>query len=185
MVIVVVGGKIQRIIMTSFFIILLAFCFYRYTAILADKNHQSGIPVHETNELNGNAAAVFLVSSDDQKNIEIFDIGKGSVTKAVPVNDTALTEAKKFLKGITGVYLKANALPEKGCIVKIPFEPEIKVKNRWLNDYGILYIDKMFIIFPEEGTPYLFILDNKERPYLFNFEGDTDKLMKNLKFEAD
>lgn len=184
MVVITIKGKLLRAIIASIFIVLLGFSFYRYTEDIRAENRQYGT-IFGISELDGVTVSAFLVSSNDKKNIELFDIGKGSVTKSVPVNDIVLTEAQKILKGITGMYLKANALPEKGCIIKIPFEPDIKVKNHWLNDYNINSIDKMFIIFHDEGTPYLLVLDSKERPYLFYFKGDTDKLMKSLKFKLN
>ncbi len=159
MVIIVNKKFILRMIILSIFIVLSSFSIYRLAAIVVDKNHHPDT-------------------------IEIFDINNGSVTKVVPINNSTLTEAKKILKGITSIYLKANILPEKGYIIKMPLEPNIKVKNRWFIEYDLNPIDKMFIFLPNEGAPYLMVMDKKERPYLFNFKGDTDKLLKNLKFEA-
>jgi len=101
------------------------------------------------------------------------------------VDDISLSEAKKILKGITGLYLKANAIPEKGYIIKIPFEPDLKVKNQWLNDYDINYIDKMYIVFPEEGMSYLLVLDKKERPILYKTKSNVDTLLKRLKIKIE
>ncbi len=113
-------------------------------------------------------------------NIELFDIGKGCVIKAIPADDTALAESKKIIKGITGFYLKANAIPEKGNIIKIPFEPELNVRNKWLNNCGIKAIDKMYVVYPDESTPYLLILDKKGRPFLYNFDYDANKLLNKV-----
>lgn len=162
MVVIIVNKKLLGVITTAIFIVFMGLGFYQ-----------------------SSSTSAFLASANVSPNIEIFNIGKGSIIKVLPVNDIALAEAKKILRGITGMYLKANAIPEKGYIIKIPFEPNIKVKSQWLAEYDILSIDKMYIVFPHEGTPYLLILDKKERPYLYNFKSDTDKLLKSLKFEID
>lgn len=164
MVIITTKRKSLEAIIASIFIILIGICIYRYMT---------------------NTESAFLISANAEKNIEIFDIGKGSVSKTVPLNDIALAEAKKFLNGITGVYLKVNAIPVKGYIIKIPFAPDIKVNNQWFNEYDINPIDKMFIVFPEEGASYLLVLDKKQRPYLFNYEGNAEKLLKSLNFELE
>ena len=108
MVIITTKKRIFITSITSLFIILTGFSLYRCTE---------------------GTEAAFWSSANIEKNIEIFDISKGIVEKTVPVNATELTEAKGILKGITGIYLKVNALPEKGHIIKIPFEPNIMVKN--------------------------------------------------------
>lgn len=125
----------------------------------------------------------FKVSSNSTESIEIFDISKGSVTKSIPVYEAAVDEAEKILKSINGLYIKAKAIPEKGLIIRIPFEPVLKIKNKWLNDYNIKTIDKMYIVFPEEGESYLFVLDEKERPYLFTHKSSTEKLLKKLQLK--
>lgn len=164
MVMITIKRKFLAAIIASIFIILTGFSIYKYMA---------------------DTKSAFLISTNAEKDIEIFDIAKGSVSKTVPVNDIALAEAKKFFKGITGVYLKVNAIPVKGYIIKIPFEPKIKVNSHWFNDNNINPIDKLFIVFPEEGTSYLLVLDKKQRPHLFNYEGSAEKLLKSLNFELD
>ncbi|MEN6316756.1 MAG: hypothetical protein ABFD25_21170 [Clostridiaceae bacterium] len=119
-------------------------------------------------------------SVNTRLNVELFDIGKGCVIKMTPVDDAVLAESKKIIKGITGYYLKANAIPEKGNIIKIPFEPDLNVRNKWLNNCGIKAIDKMYIVYPEEGTPYVLILDKRGRPYLYNFGCDANRLLNKV-----
>lgn len=119
-------------------------------------------------------------SVDTRLNVELFDIGKGCVIKMIPVDDAVLAESKKIIRGITGYYLKANAIPEKGNIIKIPFEPDLNVRNKWLNNCGIKAIDKMYIVYPEESTPYVLILDKKGRPYLYNFDYDANRLLNKV-----
>jgi hypothetical protein len=127
----------------------------------------------------------FLASKDIQiqedESVEIFDITKGEVIKRVELNSDIQREAEKFLKGITGMYVKVKAFPDKGYIIKIPLKPSVIVKSQWLNDI----VEKVFVIFPEKEAPYLLILDENERPLFYNFEGSTDLLLKNLSFQLE
>jgi len=127
----------------------------------------------------------FLVSMDmkvqEEESIEIFDINKGEVVKRVELNPYVQKEAEKLLKGITGMYVKVKAFPDKGYIIKIPLKPSVIVKSQWLNDI----VEKVFVIFPEKEAPYLLILDENERPLFYNFEGSTDSLLENLNFQLE
>jgi uncharacterized ubiquitin-like protein YukD len=166
MIIITIRKNILRIIFISFVIIFTGLCFYKYNISKLEKTQVS----------------VFLVSSTTYEDIEIFDVDKGKVIKVIQVNETTLNEAKSYIQRITGMYQKINALPNKGYIIKIPFEPYLVVKNQYLNDYNIDSIDKLFIIFPEGSSPYLLVLDDRERPYAYNFNGDTSVLLKSLNY---
>lgn len=125
----------------------------------------------------------FLVSSDSDttnKNIEIFDIAKGEVVREIEANPVARKEAEGYLAKITGMFGKVKAFPEKGYIVRVPLEPSAQINNKWLTDYGINSLDQVFIIFPEQTIPYLLVLDEKNRPLFFNFEGSINTLLENL-----
>lgn len=127
----------------------------------------------------------FNIMVKNHQEIEIFDIGIGKVIKVVKINKTALAESQKYLQGIVGLYPNVKAFPDKGYIIKIPFEPNIIVKNHFLNDYGINSLDKVFILVPKEYAPYLLVLDDRERPYFYCFRGEINKLLKSLNFETD
>lgn len=116
---------------------------------------------------------------------EIFDIVQGKVVKTVPLNKTILSEARKCLQGIDGVYTKVNAFPDKGYIIKIPFESDTVIKNPILSKSGLASIDKVFILLPEQGAPYLLILDGQERPFFFVFSHPVKKLVNSLGLEME
>ncbi len=123
----------------------------------------------------------FLASSDSSNinnNIEIFDIAKGEVIREVEANPVIQKEAKNYLKNITGMYSKVKAFPEKGYIIRIPFEPSAEVNNKWLSFYDINSVDQVFIIFPDQGNPYLLVLDEKYRPLFYNTESDVNNLLE-------
>lgn len=111
--------------------------------------------------------------SQGSGSIEIFDIGKGEVIKQAESDLKTRREAEKLLKRITGLYLKFKPLPDKGLVIRIPLEPPSRIKNKWLNDCGIVNVDALFVLFPEEGAPYLLVLDDKQRPWFFNSRWNT------------
>jgi len=142
--------------------------------------------VYAVNKLDkSNVAAFFVTESiegQDKRDIEIFDIEKGIVIKKVSPNSQTQVkiqkEVRKYLEGITGMYVKVNALPDRGYIVRLPLEPAVTIRNQWLNQT----VKEVFIIF-SEGAPYLLVLDEKERPLFYNFDSNTDELLELLEFE--
>jgi len=162
-----VNIKYIRII-TAFFIIILSILFvYLYRSKLDEDKY----------------VQVFAVQAGTEDDIEIFDVIEERVIKTVKTNSKIINEAKNIMGSITGIYIKVNALPSDGYIIKIPFTPELKADNKWFVNYGINSIGKLFVVMPENKDPYLIILDSNERPYLFNFSGKTEKLLKLLDFE--
>jgi hypothetical protein len=122
---------------------------------------------------------IFLLVSTNaiaqtNQQIEIFDINKGKVVMNVPLEPVLQQEAKKWLKGITGVYVKFKPIPDKGFMVKVPLQPNVMVENQWFNDL----VDEVIIIFPYQEKPYLLIFDSENKPYFFTFEADTDKFLE-------
>ncbi|GAA3313263.1 hypothetical protein GCM10020331_002990 [Ectobacillus funiculus] len=59
------------------------------------------------------------------------------------MNTDLQQEIEKFLEGITGICVKYNPIPNKGFMIRIPLEPNIKVRNQWFNDL----VDEVTIIF--------------------------------------
>lgn len=136
-------------------------------------------------QFQGGSLIAFVTSDNALRNevrsIEIFDVSKGEVIKNIQSSAAIQKTAEGYIKGITGMYPKVKAFPEKGFIVRIPMEPSA-IKNPWLNDYGVNSVNEVFILFPEDEKPYLLILDSKYRPLFYTFEGNTDVLLKELDF---
>ena len=168
--IVFIRNKYLKVIMALFIAVLSTTVFYLH--------------ITET-ETNGYRYVFATRNADESEKIEIFDIGKEKVVLSVPADKRMLDEAKSILDSITGIYVKANALPENGFIIKVAFRPELVIDKGWIVNYDINPVEKMFIIVPEGKTPYLLLLDNHERPYLFNFKRDIDKLLKYLEFQRE
>ena len=138
-----------------------------------------------TNHLENASIITFLISMEAQiqsdKQIEIFDINNGCVIKRISPNITIQKEVENYLNGITGMYPKVKAFPDRGYIIRIPLKPSVNVENLWLDDL----VDEVFIMFPEQEKPYMLILDDEKRPLFYNFEGNIDALLKYLDFSVN
>lgn len=182
MVVVRVSKKMKDAFLLSAFVFLIGFNIYAYNRNAASEN-QDGTKKFAVNGIGRSSMAAFLVSSEiSVRNIEIFDITKGEVIQKTPVSSLIQKEVEGYLDKVTGVYVKAKAFPDKGYIIRVPFDPATEVKNTWLSDYGIKTVDQVFILFPEEDVPYLLVLDENRRPFFYNFEGNTKALLEMLGF---
>lgn len=117
--------------------------------------------------------------AQNNQQIEIFEINKGKVAKRVPLNAEIQEEAAKYLKEITGVFVKYNPIPVQGFMIKVPLEPNIMVKNQWFNDL----VDEVVIIFSGDEEPYLMVHDNENSMHFYTFKGDTDKLLSKIDYK--
>ena len=117
------------------------------------------------------------------RKIEIFDVSEGKVIAKYPSSTMIREEAGSFLVKITGLYGKVKALPETGQIIRIPFDPAIEAKSKWVTNCGITNINELYVLFPGSGEPYLLILDEKDRPWFFNFNANTSTLLLHLNIQ--
>jgi len=113
-----------------------------------------------------------------RQNIEIFDIDKNMVVKSIELTSEIQNEVKNYVKKISGMYVKVDALPDSGIIIRVPLNPPIMADNQWLSGYNINMVNEVFVIIPAQGKAFLLILDNEARPLFFNFEGDVGKLLE-------
>ncbi len=144
--------------------------------------------VYAVNLWDESDVAAFITSDNTgilgRKDIEIFDIEKGMVIKRLnPDSQTRAriqNEVRNYLKNITGMFVKVNAFPDSGYIVRLPLDPAEEIHNQWLNQS----VNEVFVIFSKE-PPYLLVLDEKERPLFYNFDGSTDELLELLGFNPE
>lgn len=124
----------------------------------------------------------FLTASGSEgrkaEQVEIFDIGKGFVIGSYSNNAGFRKEVLKYLDSVSGMYGNVRVFPKVGYIVKIPLEPPFKASAKLLTAAGIEYVDKIFVIFPSQGKPYLLLLDGQSRPFCFVFDADTSAVQK-------
>ncbi len=119
--------------------------------------------------------------AQNNRQIEIFDINKGKVIMNVQPNPDSQQEVKKFLEGITGIFVKYNPIPNKGFMIRVPLEPNIVVENQWFNDQ----VDEVTIFFSGQEEPYLMIFNDENRSSFFTFEGDTANFLKIINFKPE
>lgn len=110
--------------------------------------------------------------------IEIFDIYKGKVIKAMPAKEGIQEEIYKLLSTVTGLYPELEPIPDKGYMVKVPLEPPINLKNQWLDDK----VAEVIVIFPEYENPHLMAFDSKSNTFFFTFNGSVDDFLTKIKF---
>jgi len=183
MVLIRINRKLVKITLAIVLIISLGFNIFSYfqKVELTDK-YESLFCI--ANKFKETSLVTFLTSTQTSDNvskvIEIFDISKGEVIKKVQPNTSIQKAAISYLDGVSGIYVKVNAFPDKGYIIRIPLNPTAKVQTHWFNDYNIDSIDEVFILFPEQGDPFLLVLDKKSRPFFYTFKGDVDLLLKML-----
>lgn len=118
-----------------------------------------------------------------EKVVEIFDITKGEVVRKVQPTSSIHKLAVSYLNGISGMYAKVKAFPDKGYIIRIPLRPAVEAQTHWLKDFNINSVDEVFILYPEQGNPFLMVLDDKARPIFYNFKGDANLLLQILEFK--
>lgn len=159
MIIIRIGRRSAKVAIAILAAAFLGFCLFYY------------IP---ENRLENMAA---YLSDSSRKDVEIFDISGGRVIKRILINPAIKGEAEAALESITGMYAKVNAFPAKGYVIRVPVEPSLSVRNQWLEGCGINTVDEAFVIFAEEESPYLLVLDRQDRPLFFNFSSTTEELL--------
>lgn len=120
-------------------------------------------------------------AQQDKQNIEVFDIGKGQVILRAPLNADIQNEVFNYVNSIKGLYTKAVPFPEKGYVIRVPFDPPMNVKVKLLNDIGIKSLDSVFIIISEKEVPLLLVLDNQRRPFFYTFNASIQPLLDYVK----
>ncbi len=185
MVLIRINRKLMKVLFAVGIIFSFGFNIYSYIhGVELTEKYESLICI--ANQFIDSSLVTFVASTQtsgpESKNIEIFDITKGEVIKKVQPSTSIQILANGYLNGITGIYVKVKAFPDKGYIVRIPLNPPIKVQTPLLTDYSINSVDEVFILFPEQGNPFLLVLDKKYRPFFYNFEGDVNALLEQLDF---
>lgn len=123
----------------------------------------------------------------EKQSVEVFDIAKGEVIITEPSSIDIQNEVFNYVKTIKGLYTKVMPFPEKGYIIRVPFDTPIKVNQELLNNAGIRALDSIFIILSDKEAPIILILDNQEKPYFYTFNASVQPLLDyvKLKPEAD
>ncbi len=121
----------------------------------------------------------------DKQNIEVFDITKGKVIITEPSSIDIQNEVFNYVKTIKSLYTRVMAFPEKGYVIRVPFDTPIKVKQKLINDAGIKVLDSVFIILSDKEAPIMLILDSQERPYFYTFNASIKPLLDYVKLSPE
>ncbi|MFX3624676.1 MAG: hypothetical protein ACE3JP_11655 [Ectobacillus sp.] len=116
-----------------------------------------------------------------EKNVEIFDINRGTVVMITPVDWEVQKEVEGYLAGITSLYKGVRPIPEQGFMIKVPLEPSVKIENEWLHDL----VSQAVLIFPKGERPYVMVFDDENKMYFFYFKGSTRELLNHLNFHLE
>ena len=184
MIIIKVNRKLLIRLTTFSLVSLIVLSAYSYIAHLAAPYKSEPI-IYNASGSPDNALVTFLSSKNLtaslHKNVEIFDVSKGSVVRSAIPSKKLQNEVEKYLSGITGMYVKVKAFPDSGYMIRVPLDPPIKVQNQWLS----ASVDQAIVIFPQDKVPYLLVLDEKSRPLFFTFQNDTTELLDLLNFQLN
>ncbi len=121
----------------------------------------------------------------EMKKIEVFDITKGKVILSEPINMDIQNEVFNYVKTIKSLYTKVIPFPEKGYVIRVPFDTALKVKQKLLNKAGIKALDSLFIILSDKEAPIILVLDSQERPYFFTFDASIKPLLDYVKLNLE
>lgn len=156
-------------------VLILAVCCTAISAVYRSRIASESLQA--SGEYDEDVLAAYMTAIDnfaqEENDIELFDIEKGEVVERFKLTEQIRNAVLAHLDNISGMYVKVNAFPSKGRILRIHIEPQAEVVNKWLNSYGIFMVSNVFIIYPETGTPYILMLDSSNRPLFFNFEAEN------------
>ncbi|MFP7484528.1 hypothetical protein SFC65_10215 [Priestia filamentosa] len=126
--------------------------------------------------------SIFLTGFSDSftssnKNVEVFDLTQSKVVKITPTNKVLQKEAEKSIRSITLLSKKVSPLPRKGALVRIPLDPAVSIKNKWMDDL----VDEVIIIFGEREKPLLMVFTDENRTLFFEFNYNPKEIRTLLK----
>lgn len=113
-------------------------------------------------------------------NVEAYDIKKSEVVVRKPLTPQIQNEVFNYVKTIKSLYSKLMPFPEKGYVIRVPFDPVRNVDVKLLNESGIKTLDQIFIIVSEKEEPLILVLDSQRRPYFYTFSASIQPLMDYL-----
>lgn len=122
-----------------------------------------------------------VICAEELKYAEIFDPKQDRVVKVVQLDTKAYDLIAKWIKNINGFYSKFDPVTDDGYAVRIPLDPAVNVNSKWLK----AYVNEVFIIIPENDTPFFMIFENENKLTCFPFTGDIDELSRVLNFKLN
>lgn len=187
---ITVNKKIVGIVVFAIILCLMALCAYSLAMISESKyKYESVITI--TKMFDDTHFIAFMTNEMAQnkgkevKNIEVFDIAKGEVILSKPLNHDIQNEVFNYINTVKDLYAKVMPFPEKGYVIRVPFEPPRNVDVPLLNETGIKSVDSVFIILSDKEAPIMLILDSKLRPLFYTFNSGIDPLLEYLDLKLE
>ena len=118
------------------------------------------------------------VYAQEVKNIEIFDPKQNKVVKIVKSNPQIQNMVRGWVMNIQGMCSKVDPVTDEGYAVKIPLDPAVKVRSKYLN----ATVNEVFLIIPEKDPPFFLIFEKENKLSCFLFNGNIDMLSSSLGF---
>ena len=119
-----------------------------------------------------------VVRAEGLKYAEIFDPKQEKVVKVVQLNPEIHNMVASSIKNVDNIYAKSDPVTDDGYAIKIPLDPPVKVQRECLN----ALINEVYIIIPENDTPFFMVFENENKVLYFPFKGDINSLSKVLDF---
>lgn len=126
-----------------------------------------------------------ISAQTDKYNIEVFDIEKGDVILRKSISPDMQNEAYNYVTNVKSLYTKVIPFPDKGYVIRIPFNPPKTIHVELLNSQGIKSLDSVFVILSDKEAPVLLVLDSKLRPYFYTFSASIQPLLDYLDLKPD
>ncbi|GAE25191.1 hypothetical protein JCM9140_1171 [Halalkalibacter wakoensis JCM 9140] len=123
---------------------------------------------------------VYAQSNEDGY-VEVYDLQLDKITKTIPVSEEILTKAERYLTNIDELYKKFKPMPQKGKLIRIPFNSSIHIKNKWVTSS----IQEVIFIIPENDSSLLLVFDEEKTPFFFTFTENIDELLAEIDDTAE
>ncbi|MFD2637301.1 hypothetical protein [Piscibacillus salipiscarius] len=121
-----------------------------------------------------------VTATNEELQVEIFDIETEKVVKTITKSDSIQEESEKIISNIYDIFKGINPIPDRGFMIKIPLEPKVTIDNEWLT----AEVDTVIIIQPLDEKPYLLTFDEENRPRVFLFNAPIDELLNQLDYPS-
>lgn len=118
------------------------------------------------------------LKADTFRYVEIFDPKQDKVVKVVQTNQQIQAMITDWITNIDGLY-KNDPATDDGYVVKVPLDPAVKVKGKFLN----AEVSEVYILVPEKEPPCYLIFENENKLSSFPFNGDIERLSNMLDFK--
>jgi hypothetical protein len=110
---------------------------------------------------------------------EIYEHAQKKVVKSVQVDSKLYDLTAGWVRSIDNFYGRIAPAAVEGYKVRIPLDPPIEVNKKSLK----ATVREVYIIVPQNKSPFLMIFEDRNKPSYFKFHGNIDNLRKALDFE--